>query len=218
MKKQFMVIGLGRFGSSVATTLYSMGYEVMGVDRDESRVQEHMQLLTHVVQADVTEEQTLRALGVRNFDVVVVAIGEDIQSSIMSTLLLKEMGVPTIVVKARNDLHAKVLQKIGADKIIFPERDMGMRLAHHLISSNILDFIELAEDYSILDISASPSMIGKSLKELNIRAKYGCNVMAIKNGKTVNIAPKAEDRIKEGDILVVVGHNDDLQAFEESAT
>ncbi|OUM90843.1 MAG: potassium uptake system protein [Bacillus thermozeamaize] len=216
MKKQFVVIGLGRFGSSVAKTLSKMDYEVLAIDRDEERVQEHAGIVTHVVQADATDENALKSLGIRNFDVVVIAIGEDIQSSIMATLIVKEMGVPTVVVKARNELHGKVLQKIGANKVIFPERDMGIRVAHNLISPNILDFIEFAEDYSIVDISVSPAMVGKSLAELNIRARYGCNIIAIKNGKNINIAPRAEDRLREGDIMVVIGHNDDLQELEEN--
>lgn len=215
MKKQFVVIGLGRFGSSVATTLAKMGHEVLGIDSDEKRVNEHVGLIPHVVQADATDEQALKALGIRNFDIVVVAIGEHIQASIMATLIIKEMGVPMVVVKARNELHRKVLQKIGADKVIFPERDMGVRVAHNLISPNILDYIEFTDDYSLADISVPPWMVGKSLAELNIRARYGCNVIAIKSGRQINIAPRAEDRLQEGDVMVVIGHNDDLQRLEE---
>jgi len=217
MKKQFVVIGLGRFGSSVATTLSEMGYEVLGIDIDEKRVHEHLDVITHVVQADATDEHALKALGIRNFDIVVIAIGEDIQASIMATLIIKEMGVPMVVVKARNELHRKLLKKLGADKVIFPERDMGVRVAHNLISPNILDFIEFAEDYSLADISVPPSMVGKSLAELNIRARYGCNVIAIKSGKHINIAPRAEDRLQAGDVMVVIGHNDDLQRLEENS-
>jgi len=217
MKKQFVVIGLGRFGSSVATTLSDMGYEVLGIDSDEKRVNEHVGVITHVVQADATDENALKALGIRNFDIVVIAIGEDIQASIMATLIVKEMGVPMVVVKARNELHRKLLQKIGADKVIFPERDMGVRVAHNLISPNILDFIEFADDYSLADISVPPKMVGKSLAELDIRARYGCNVIAIKSGKQINIAPRAEDRLREGDVMVVIGHNDDLQKLEENS-
>jgi trk system potassium uptake protein TrkA len=217
MNKQFAVIGLGRFGGSVAKTLHDMGYEVMAIDKDSHRVQDFAQIVTHAVEADSTDENALRALGIRNFDVVVVSIGEDIQSSIMTTLILQEMGVKKVVVKARNDLHGKVLYKIGAHKVVFPERDMGVRVVHNLISPNILDYIELADDYSIIEISAGEFFAGKTLEELDIRAKFGCNVMAIKSGPRINIAPLAGDVIHEGDILVVIGHNNDLKKLEEKA-
>ena len=145
---------------------------------------------------------------------MVVAIGEDIQASILTTLILKEMGIPTIVVKAVNDLHGKVLKKIGADKVVYPERDMGQRVAHHLISSNIIDYIELSADYSIVEIKASAQMIGKSLKQLDIRAKYGCNVIAIKQNEQLIIPPSAEEPLRTDDILVIVGKNSNLQTFE----
>ncbi len=214
MKKQFAVIGMGRFGSSVAKSLYQLGFEVLAIDSSEERTQDIVDVVTHAVQADSTDEDALKAIGIRNFDVVVVAIGQDIQSSILTTLILKDLGVETIIVKAQNELHGKVLDKIGADKVIFPERDMGQRVAHHLISPNILDFIELSDDYSIVEIKATPRMIGKSLRDLDIRAKYGCNVMAIKTQQKMNIAPHATDLIQEDDILVVVGENQDLKKFE----
>lgn len=216
MARQFCVIGLGRFGASLARTLYEYGYDVMAIDTNEDRIQENIHHVTHAVQADSTDEEALKALGIRNFDVVVVSIGQDIQSSILTTLIIKELGVRQIVVKAQNELHGKVLYKIGADKVVFPERDMGLRVAHHLISPNILDFIELADDYSIVEIVASEQMVGKSLLDLEVRARYGVNVMAIKSGKKVNVAPLATDKINEGDILVVMGQNDDLQKFEEA--
>jgi trk system potassium uptake protein TrkA len=216
MKKQFVVIGMGRFGSSVAKTLSQMGFEVLAIDQSEERIQEMSATVTHAVQADSTDEEALRALGIRNFDVIIVAIGEDIQASILTTLILKEIGVGSIVVKAVNDLHGKVLRKIGADKVVFPERDMGTRVAHHLISSNILDYIELSADYSIVEIMVSSHMIGKNLRQLDIRAKYGCNVIAIKQGKNLIIPPSGEDPLKENDILVIVGKNENLQRFEVS--
>jgi trk system potassium uptake protein len=216
MKKQFAVIGMGRFGSSVAQSLSKLGFEVLAVDSSDTRIHSISHMVTHAVQADSTDEDALRAIGIRNFDVVVVAIGQDIQASIMTTLILKEMNVGTVIVKAQNDLHGKVLKKIGADKVIFPERDMGNRVAHHLISPNILDYIELSDDYSIVEIQVTSSMAGKSLRELDIRARYRCNVMGIKQGLKMNIAPNAEDRLAETDILVVVGKNSDLANFERT--
>ena len=213
-KKQFAVIGMGRFGTSVARSLAKLGYEVLAIDSSSARVQDVVNQVTHAVQADSTDEEALRALGVRNFDVVVVAIGQDIQASILTTLILKELGVPYIIAKAQNELHGKVLSKIGADKVIFPERDMGQRVAHSLISPNLIDFIELSDDYSIVELEAPPVMIGKNLKQLDIRARFRCNVMAIKTGSRMNIAPNAEDAIREGDVLVIVGKNDHLARLE----
>lgn len=213
-KKQYAVIGIGRFGLSVASSLTDMGFEVLAIDTSEDRVQDAVNHVTHAVVADSTDEEALRALGIRNFDVVVVAIGQDIQSSILTTLILKDMGVGLIIVKAQNELHGKVLSRIGADKVVYPERDMGLRVAHHLISPNILDYIEISEDYSIIEIKAPEAMIGKSLKELDIRAKFKCNVMAIKTGSNMNIAPYADDLIRDIDILVIVGKNSDLSNLE----
>lgn len=215
MAKQFAVIGLGRFGSSVARTLYEMDFEVMGIDENEDRINEIIQYVTHAVVADSTEESALKEIGIRNFDVVVVAIGADIQASILTVLILKEMGVKKIVAKAQNERHGQVLIKVGADRVVFPERDMGVRVAHNLISANVLDFIELAEDYSVAEVMASKRMIGKTLRQIDVRAKYGVNVIAIKSGEKFNIAPGPDELIKERDILVVIGHNMDLKDFEE---
>jgi trk system potassium uptake protein TrkA len=215
--KQFLVIGCGRFGTSVAKTLYGLGYDVLAIDADEDVVQEVSDFVTHAVQANATDEASLKSLGARNFDVAVITIGSDIQASILITLILKELGIKYIVAKAQNELHAKVLYKIGADRIVFPERDMGVRVAHNLVSSNILDYIELAPDYSIVEIAALKDWAGKSLNGLDIRARYGINVMAIKHGAEINIAPKATDIIKKDDVLVVIGHNDDIQKLERKA-
>jgi trk system potassium uptake protein TrkA len=215
-KKLYAVVGMGRFGSSVAEALSRLGFEVLAIDSSEQRIQEISSIVTHAVSADSTDEEAMKALGIRNFDVVVIAIGEDIQASILTTLVLKDLGVPKIVVKAQNELHGKVLHKIGADRVVLPERDMGLRVAHHLISPNILDFIELSEDYSIIEIKAPEMMIDRNLKQLDIRAKYRCNVMAIKNGDHMNISPFPEDLIKKDDVLVIVGKNSDLTNLELS--
>ncbi|WP_028546826.1 potassium channel family protein [Paenibacillus taiwanensis] len=213
-KKQYAIIGMGRFGSSIARSLSNLGFEVLAIDSSEQRIQEIVNMVTHAVSADSTEEEALKALGVRNFDVVVVAIGQDIQASILTTLILKDLGVPMIVAKAQNELHGKVLSKIGADKVVFPERDMGTRVAHNLISPNILDYIELSDDHSIVEVRATGSMLGQNLIELDIRARFGCNVMAIKNNGHINISPLADYRLREEDILVIVGQNDNLKKLE----
>ena len=215
-KKQFAIIGLGRFGSSVAKYLAEMGYEVLAVDDNAQRVQDVAHAVTHAVSADSTDEEAMSVLGIRNFDVVVVAIGQDIQSSILTTLILKDLGVPYIIVKAQNELHGKVLDKIGADKVVFPERDMGLRVAHHLISPNILEHIELSPDYSIVEMKLPSSMYGKNLKQLDIRQKFNCNVLAVKRGGEMNITPRADEPLKRDDVLVIVGKNDQLTKLEQT--
>lgn len=212
--KQFVVIGLGRFGSSIAKTLYSLGHEVLAIDVDEEVVQDISDHVTHAVQADATDEATLKSLGIRNFDIAVITIGSDVQSSVLVTLLVKELGVKYVIAKAQNELHAKVLYKIGADRVVFPERDMGIRVAHNLCSSNILDYIELSADYSIMEVTALDEWENRSLKELNMRSNYGINIMAIKRGNDINIAPSADEVIKHGDVLVVIGGTEDIKNIE----
>lgn len=213
--KQFVVVGLGRFGSSVARTLAENNFNVLAIDTNEERVQMIANEVTHAVEADATDEDALRTLGVRNFDVAVVSIGDNIHANILSTLILKELGVPYVVAKAQDALHGKVLSKVGADRVVYPERDMGVRIAHNLISSNVLDYIEFAPDYSIVEIITSPNMIGKTLAQLELRSKFGVNVMAIKRGKNLNITPGANDRILEGDVLIVMGKNEDLDKVKQ---
>ncbi len=213
-KKQFVVIGLGRFGASIAKTVYNLGHDVLVVDLDEEKIQEIADNVTHAVEMDATDENALKTLGIRNFDVAVVTIGSNIQVSIMVTLLIKELGVKYIIAKANSDIHAKVLYKIGADRVILPEQDMGTRVAHNLVSSNILDYIELSSEYSMMEIESLTEWHNKSLKDIKIRVKYGINVVAIKSGQHVNISPSADYIIKDKDILVALGSSQDLSKFE----
>ncbi|APC41726.1 potassium channel family protein [Clostridium estertheticum] len=213
-KKQFIVIGLGRFGTAVAETLYALGNDVLAVDSDEEVVQNISDSVTHSVQVDANDENSLRALGIRNFDCAVIGIGDNIQSSILATVLAKELGVKYVITKATNALHAKVLYKIGADRVVFPERDMGERVAHNLVSSNILDYIELSPDYSIAEVVSPIEWHNKTLRELNIRAKYGINVMAIKRNNDVDVSLSADNIIEPGDIIVAIGSIEELNALE----
>lgn len=215
MKKQFAVIGLGRFGSSVCKELYKLGHEVLAIDSREEKVNDITRHSTHSVIANGTDEKALQSLGIRNFDYVIVAIGDDIQSSILCTLLLKELGVEKVWVKAQNYYHQRVLEKIGADRIVHPEQDMGIRIAQHIISEKIVDYIELSPDYSIVELIATDKVSSKSLVELNIRALYGCTILGIKRGDDINIAPTPTDQIQQGDILIVIGHKNDLKRFED---
>ncbi|GIO43469.1 MULTISPECIES: potassium channel family protein [Paenibacillus] len=214
-QQQFVVIGLGRFGASLALELMDLGYEVLGIDRDEEVVDELSSQLTHAVTADATDEEVLKSLGIRNFDCGVVAIGNDIQMSILSTILLKELGLKTVVSKAISVLHGRALEKLGVDRVIFPERDMGVRVAHQLVSPNLLDYIEISKEYSIVELKAPSCLEGKSLSELNPRARYGCSIVALQRKQGIIIAPTAMDRLEQGDIMVVIGAKKNLEEFEE---
>jgi trk system potassium uptake protein TrkA len=215
-RDQFVIIGLGRFGSSLGKELVQLGYEVLGIDKDEEAVQEMSHILTHAVVADSTDEEVLRSLGVRNFETGVVAIGDDIQASIMTTILLKDLGVKRVVGKALSELHGRVLERMGVDRVIYPERDMGIRVAHQLVSPNLLDYIELSKDYTIAELSVPKCLNGKTLHELNPRARFGCSIVAINKPHGIIIAPAATDVLAERDIMVVIGTNAQIEQFEES--
>jgi trk system potassium uptake protein len=211
--KQYAVIGLGRFGVSVARKLYDAGYEVLGIDINEERVEDAEPYVTHAVIADTTEEKALNSIGIRNFDCVIVAIGIDMQSSILTVSLLKELGIKKIIAKALGKRHGQVLDKVGADWIIYPERDMGERVANQLLSPNMLNYIELSKEYSIEEIMIPTKMAGQNLRDLDIRAKYNVSVIAIVRDGNITILPSPDETIKEKDILVMIGHRKDLTVF-----
>ena len=213
--KQYIVIGMGRFGQSVAKTLYNLGKDVLAVDSDEDIIENISPFVTHAVKTNAMDEKSLAALGIGNFDVAVVTMGTDIQSSILITMLCKEMGVGYVVAKAQNELHGKVLERTGADRVVFPERDMGMRVAHNLAASNVLDYIEIMGDLRMVDIAASEIWIGQSLADLNFRQKYSVNVIAIKKKNSpVNPSPHGADVIEQGDALVVIGDKKSIAKLE----
>lgn len=214
-KKEFAVIGLGRFGTTVAKTLYSLGNEVLAIDADEDTVNNISDFVTHAVEADVTDENSLKELGIRNFDVVVIGIGADIQASIMASLLVKDLGAKYVVAKANSELHAKVLYKIGVDRVILPERDMGVRLAHGLVLSNLLEYIELSPGYSIVEFVAPDSWVDKTIEELEIRVKYGINIVAIKSVTGINVSPLANDKISVNDVIAAIGSESQLLQLEK---
>ncbi|MFC4387258.1 potassium channel family protein [Gracilibacillus marinus] len=218
MKREFAVIGLGRFGGSICRELSAEGMDVLAIDIHEDKVNEFKNIAAHAVIADTTDENVLKELGIRNIDHVIVAIGDNIQASILTTLMLKELGINKITVKAQNDYHEKVLNKIGADHVVHPERDMGRRIAHSIISTNILDHLELSDDHSIVEVKAGKKMHGKTLLELDIRAQFGCNVVAIKeaNEKGINVSPMADQQLVKDDILIVIGADKDISRFEKN--
>ena len=214
MKKQFAVIGLGRFGGAICKKLSEQGMEVLAIDNDEERVNAFSAIATHAVIADSTDEAVLKSLGLRNFDHVIVAIGDNIQASILTTLILKEIGVAKVTSKAQNDYHEKVLRKIGADQVIHPERDMGTRLANNITSTSVLDYLEVSDSHSILEVVAGKRMASKSIIELDVRAKYGVNIVAIKQNGKINVSPRADQTVKQGDILIIIGADSDIDRFK----
>lgn len=214
MIKDYAVIGLGRFGGSICRELSKEGMQVLAIDNDEERVNEYKNIAYHAVVADSTDEDTLKEIGIKNFDHVIVAIGENIQASILTAVILADIGIKKITVKAQNDHHEKILNKIGVHKVVHPEVDMGRKLAHSLISNNILDYLELSDEHSIVEVKAGKKMVGKSLIDLDIRANYGCNIVAIKRGSEINVSPSAEDGLREEDILIVIGADRDISRFE----
>lgn len=213
--KQIIVIGCGRFGSSAAKTLTRLGYDVMVVDQDADIIKEMSEYIAHAVQMDAIDEASFRTLGLRNFDVAIIAIGSDLEASIMAALIAKEAGVPTVIAKAASEIHGKLLYKIGADKVIYPERDMGMSVAYGLVNPNIMDVIEFSPDYSIIETVALEEWEDKSLEDLNLSRKYGMTVIAIKTGDDINIVPSFDTIIKKDDVIIVLGHNDNLKKLSK---
>ena len=217
MRKEFVVIGLGRFGGSIVKELVTQGANVMAIDSSSERVDDFAQIATQAVVADTTDEATIKSLGLWNFEHVIVAIGEDIQASILTTLILKELGVPQITVKATNDYHEKVLRKIGADFVVHPERDMGIRIANHILSNNVLDYLELSDEHSIMELRASDRIAGHSLIDLDIRARYGINIVGIKRGEQILVSPDPTEPVLLNDILLVIGADVDINRFMKKA-
>jgi trk system potassium uptake protein len=213
IKQQYAVIGLGRFGTSVAQKLFNAGQEVMGIDINEDRVEDAEMIVTHAVVADSNDENALKSLGIRNFDCVIIAIGNDMQSSILTAMLIKELGVKKVIAKALSKHHGKVLEKIGVDWIIYPERDMGERVAHQLLSPNVLNYIELPKQYNIEEIILPASMMDKSLRELDLRSKYNVNALAIVSNGDIIVSPSPDQVINKGDIVVAIGNRNDLAEF-----
>jgi len=227
-QRQFAVIGLGVFGMSIARVLAQHDVQVLAIDLEEKRVEEIAPIVTQAVVADATDDSALKSLGLADVDVAIVSIGEDLEASILISLHLKDIGVKTIVAKALNEMHARVLAKIGVDRVVIPERDMASKLVEGLLSPNILDEIEVSPDYSLVEIVAPKVFVGKTLGDLGLRANYGVNIVGIRrkvpfltdSGDTdfkedTNISPEATDEIMDGDILVVVGRDDSLDKFKE---
>lgn len=211
--KQFAVIGLGRFGRAVTKTLVENGFDVLCCDKNMDIIKEMEPYVTKVVQADVTHESSVAALGLNNFDVVIIAIGDSLESTVMATLYAKEAGVRTIIAKAQNTAEKKILEKIGADKVIMPEMDSGRRLAINLTTSNVIEYISFSEKHAMAEITPRREWIGQTIAQANIRAEYGFNIVAIKVKDDVIVSPVPQTIIKEDSLLVIIGENSKIQSF-----
>lgn len=209
-RKQFLVAGLGLFGTSVAVTLQGLGYEVYALDNDESLVQDLSSQLTYVVSGDASDRKTLQALPLEDIDVAVVAIG-NVERNMMTTMLLKELGIKQVVSKAINNLHGAMLSKIGADKVVYAERDMGERVAHNLISAGVMDYIELSSEISVMSLPIPTEFIGKNLIEADLRRRYDVNVVAIKREGRTLVNPKAQEVFQPEDEIIVLGTHEGVK-------
>ena len=213
--KSYIVIGLGRFGSEVARKLCELGCEVLAVDTVSENVQRISSDVTHAAVADARDKGVLRALGAANFDCAIVAIGGNLADSVLATLNVKELGIPKVVCKAHDEVHRQVLLKLGADQVVIPEQEHAARLARSLSSHNVLGYIELSEDYGIIEVPAPKSWIGKSLKKLNVRASLGVNILAVKQDSAINVSPAADYPIAQQDVLVVLGDTIALEKVQK---
>ena len=215
MRKQYAVFGLGSFGESVAVTLQEVGCEVVVVDNHMERIENISPYVSYAVQADIEDPEVIRSLGARNLDGVVVAVADDMEASIMATLVSKEIGVPYVLAKAKNDLHAKVLKKIGADSIIFPEKEIGQSVARNLVSGEFVDWISLSPDYSITEIAVPEKWIGKSLSEIDVRRTKDVNVVGVRIGEKIQVTIDPEEPLQKEMMLIMIGSNEALEKFGE---
>lgn len=207
--KQFVILGMGKFGQSLATTLTEGGHDVLVIDKNEDYIDEFANIVTQAVQADFTDKDILKTLGISNFDFGIVAVSKDLESSILATVLLKEMGVGYVIAKAQNMTHKNILEKIGADKVVFPEQEMGERLAKNLLNKDIIDYIEFSSDYKIMELAIRPEWINNSIRNLNLRKKYEINIIAVKNQTFgTKVSPNPDYLIQKDDVIVAIVPND----------
>lgn len=211
-RKSFAVIGMGRFGQSVVEELIKKDVDVLVIDKDPERISKMSQIATHAVTLDTTDVQALKEVGINSIDCVVVAIGKDLQSSILTTLILKDLDVETVIVKVQNADHAKVVEKLGADEIIQPEQQSGKRLASKIVSDNVLDYIDLNDSHSFIVVNATKKIIDSTIINLDVRNRFKINVVAVRRGDDV-IIPNADTMIEPGDQLLLIGNNSDLDKF-----
>jgi trk system potassium uptake protein TrkA len=223
-RKSVAVVGLGRFGSAVAEALSELGHDVIGVDSDEEKVRNLAETLGHVMQLDATDEKALTAAGLSDVEIAIVSIGENVESSVLIVMVLKELGVTHIIAKATTPLHGRILRRLGVSRVVFPEREMAVRLAHSLAVPNVLDYVELSRDFSIIELPTPQEFVGKTLREVGLRATYGVNLIALKRraeaagDMVTDIAPSPDAPLHAGDTLVLLGRHDRLLALHEQVS
>lgn len=205
--KKYAVLGLGKFGQHLAIELANMGNEVLAVDKNEENLFAVQDYVTHVVIADVTDEDAIRELGIEEFDGIIIGIGKDVQNSIMCAIICRECNPYKLWAKATSELHAKALKKVGVDRVVLVEREMGMRIAHHISNNNIVDYISLSNDYQMVELEVKLEWVGKSIAEVNFRTKYGINIIGIRREDDFTVSPQADFTIQQGDILCIIGKN-----------
>jgi trk/ktr system potassium uptake protein len=219
-RRSFAVIGLGRFGAAMASTLAGLGHDVIGIDGSEDKVRALADVVSLAIQLDATDERALRAAGIKDVDVAVVSIGEDIESSLLVVTLVRELGIKNIVAKAVTPLHGRILEKLGVTRVVFPEREMAVRIAHSLVVPNVIDYIELSNEFSIVEVPAPPEFVGKTLREIGLRSRFGLTTIAIKHTRPgdkqfTNIAPGPDDVVQTGDVLSLLGSNERLGQLDQ---
>lgn len=214
VRKRYAVIGLGRFGSSVAKVLTDMGQYVLAIDSSEQRVDDLAPVLNRVVKADTVDPAALKALRIQEYDTVVVAIGDNVEASVITVLNCKELGVKQLIAKAQDDAHGRILERLGVDRVVYPQRDMGARVASNISAGGIIDYVRLSDEYGMAEVSPPESCVGKTLQELDMPRRFGLNVMAIKRGKRVIVSPRAEERIEADDLMVVIGAANGITRFQ----
>ncbi|HYF92172.1 MAG TPA: TrkA family potassium uptake protein [Symbiobacteriaceae bacterium] len=214
MQKKFAIIGLGRFGSSVAKTLNDLGHNVLAVDNDPGIVDDLASRIQRVVRADTTDPAALKALRIADFDTVVVAVGDDVEASVITCLNCRDLGVKRIVAKAQDEPHGRILERLGVEQVVYPQRDMGARVAHNISAGGLIDLIRLSEQYGMAELQTPENLIGKTLAETDIRNTLGLNVMAIKRGNRIIVSPGADERLGQEDILIVIGEASGIERLQ----
>lgn len=214
-KPEFAVIGLGRFGTSLALTLVDRGYDVLGIDQDRAIVQAIADEITQAVALDATDEDALKAVDIRSFETVIVAIGTDFEANLLTTLALKGMGVQHVICKALSERHRTALLAVGADQVVLPEHDSARRLAANLTMPRLFDQLALSHDHSISEFWVPASLIGRSLREVDLRARFGVTIVAVKRGDELMVSPNPELVFASGDLVAVIGHNDQIARLSE---
>lgn len=212
--RQFLVLGMGRFGTSVAKTLCQMGHEVLVVDSDQDIIDEIAPFVTQAICADVTDEDVIDSLGVQDFDTAVISMGDNIRDSVLVALMLKERGVPCVVSKASDDLHAKVLTKVGVDRVVFPERDMGARVAKWLVSPHVFELMNLSGEISLHRIAIPASWAGRTIGQIDVRRRFSVNILTLQRGEETIVSPAADTHFEPGDTVLILGKDADLEHVE----